>query len=152
METWVEEASMNLLVEEQYRVEEEFSDIVKTARVITITREYGSGGATIGQELATRLGWKHLDRELILELARRAHVQPSAVSQMDERSPSFIERLLEACWRSDVQAWSGPVPEFVNPDILAALSAVIIREAAKLGQCVDGDVRRNKYGHFFIPA
>ncbi len=45
-------------------------------RVITIAREYGSGGAAIGQELAARLRWKLLDRELILELARRAHVEP----------------------------------------------------------------------------
>jgi predicted double-glycine peptidase len=41
---------------------------MKTVRVITISREYGSGGAAIGQELANRLGWNLLDRELILEL------------------------------------------------------------------------------------
>jgi cytidylate kinase len=69
---------------------------MKTVRVITIAREYGSGGAAIAEELAIRLAWKLLDRELILELARRAHVQPSEVSQMDERASSFIARLLAA--------------------------------------------------------
>ena len=109
---------------------------MKTVRVITISREYGSGGAAIGQELAHRLAWKLLDRELILELARRAHVQPSEVSQMDEHASSFIERLLKAFWLSNTYIWSGPAPDAVDPDYLAELSAIVIREAAKLGQCV----------------
>ncbi len=109
---------------------------MKTVRVITIAREYGSGGAAIGQELATRLGWKLLDRELILELARRAHVQPSEVSQMDEHASSFIARMLKAFWLGNIYTYSGPPPDVVDPDYLAELSAIVVREAAKLGQCV----------------
>ena len=109
---------------------------MKTIRVITIAREYGSGGAAIGQELAARLSWKLLDRELILELARRAHVQPSEVSQMDEHPTSFIARLLKAFWLGNTYPWAGPTPDVVDPDYLAELSAIVIHEAAKLGQCV----------------
>ena len=108
---------------------------MKTLQVITIAREYGSGGAAIGQELAARLGWKLLDRELILELARRAHVQPSEVSQMDEHPSSFVERLLKAFWLGEI-SWSGPATDVVDSDYLAELSAIVIFEAAKLGQCV----------------
>ncbi|MFZ0419435.1 MAG: cytidylate kinase family protein [Candidatus Sulfotelmatobacter sp.] len=68
---------------------------MKTVRVITIAREYGSGGAAIGQELAAGLGWKLLDRELILELAHRAHVQPSEVSRIE----STHARSLQGCSR-----------------------------------------------------
>lgn len=109
---------------------------MKTVRVITISREYGSGGAAIGQELARRLGWKLLDRDLILELARRAHVPPSEVSQMDEHVSSFIERVLKAYWLGNTYVWSGPAPEVVDSDYLAELTAIVIREAGKLGQCV----------------
>src|SRR6516164_7843967 len=109
---------------------------MKEVRVITIAREYGSGGAVIGQELANRLGWKLLDRELILELARRAHLQPSEVAQMDEHASSFIERLLKAFWVGNTYVWSGPAPDVVDSDYLADLSAIVIREAAKLGECV----------------
>ena len=109
---------------------------MKEVRVITVSREYGCGGAAIGQELAHRLGWKLLDRELILELARRAHVQPSEVSQMDEHTGSFIERVLKAFWLGNTYIWSGPTPDVVDSDYLAELSAIVIREAAKLGQCV----------------
>lgn len=109
---------------------------MKTVRVITIAREYGSGGAAIAEELAIRLGWKLLDRELILELARLAHVQPSEVSQMDERASSFIARLLKAFWLGNAYPWSGPALDVVDSDYLAELSGTVIREAAKLGQCV----------------
>jgi cytidylate kinase len=109
---------------------------MKPVRVITIAREYGSGGTAIGQELAARLGWKLLDRELILELARRAHVQPSEVSQMDEHPSSFIARLLKAFWIGNAYTYSGPAPDVVDADYLAELCAIVISEAAKLGQCV----------------
>jgi cytidylate kinase len=109
---------------------------VKEVRVITISREYGSGGAAIGQELACRLGWKLLDRELILEVSRRAQVQPSEISKMDEHAGSFVERLLKAFWLGNTYVWSGPAPDVVDSDYLAELSAMVIREAAKLGQCV----------------
>ncbi len=109
---------------------------MREIRIITISREYGSGGAAIGQDLAKRLGWKLLDRELILEMARRAHVAPSEVSQMDEQAASFIARMLKGFWMGNSYVWSGPAPEVVDSDYLAELSAVVIREAAKLGRCV----------------
>ena len=79
---------------------------------------------------------KREDWDRILELARRAHVQPSEVSQMDERASSFIARLLRAFWLGNTYPWSGPAPDVVDSDYLAELSATVIREAAKLGQCV----------------
>ncbi len=112
------------------------ADNMKTIRVITISREYGSGGTAIGQEIAARLGWKLLDRDLILELARRTHVQPSEVCEMEEHPSSFVARLLKAFWLGNVDTWSGPAPDVVDSDYLADLSRAIIREAAKLGQCV----------------
>ena len=38
-------------------------------RIITISREFGSGGRTIGRELAQRLGWKFYDKELVNAVA-----------------------------------------------------------------------------------
>jgi cytidylate kinase len=109
---------------------------MRTTRVITIAREYGSGGSQIGHELAARLIWKLLDRELILELAQRAHVLPSAMEEMDEHSSSFIERTVRAFWMGNTYAWSGRRSDIANPDSVAELTASVIREAARLGQCV----------------
>ena len=41
-------------------------------RVITISREYGSGGGTVARMLAERLGWRLVDQSLIAEIAKTA--------------------------------------------------------------------------------
>ncbi|HVB39570.1 MAG TPA: cytidylate kinase family protein [Terriglobales bacterium] len=54
-------------------------------RVLTIGREYGRGSGEIARLLAGRLGRKLYDRELIAEVARAAHLDPSACQRADER-------------------------------------------------------------------
>ena len=41
-------------------------------RVITISREFGSGGRTIAKETAERLGWKYYDKELVKKIAEES--------------------------------------------------------------------------------
>lgn len=41
-------------------------------KVITISREFGSGGRTIGREVAERLGWAFYDRALVERLAKES--------------------------------------------------------------------------------
>jgi cytidylate kinase len=109
---------------------------MKPIRVITIAREYGSGGAAIGQQVADRLGWKLLDRELIVELARRAHIPPSEMQDLDECPSSFIARTLKAFWLGNMYVWSSPSVEIADPDRIVELTSVVIHEGANLGQCV----------------
>ena len=42
-------------------------------RVITVNREFGSGGGRIAQTIAKWLGWKLLDRDIIDAIAYAAH-------------------------------------------------------------------------------
>jgi cytidylate kinase len=109
---------------------------MQTVRIITIAREYGSGGAAIGQKIADRLDWKLLDRELIVELTRRTDVQPSEILKMDERPSSFIAKTMRAFWLGDPHAWTNPDLRIVDPDYIAEMSELVIREAARLGHCV----------------
>ena len=44
-------------------------------RIITVEREFGSGGGEIAKQLAERLGWKLWDHELTEEIAKVAGVQ-----------------------------------------------------------------------------
>jgi cytidylate kinase len=109
---------------------------MRPVRLITISREYGSGGSLVGQKLSDRLGWKLLDRELILELARRAHMQPSAVVQLDEHPASAIARALKSFWIGNYYGWSTPPSDVTDQDYLAKLTQIVILEAAKLGHCI----------------
>ena len=43
-------------------------------RVLTVSREFGSGGGRIAQSIAKRLGWKLLDAAMIDEIACAAKV------------------------------------------------------------------------------
>lgn len=43
--------------------------------VVTISREFGSGGRYIGEELAKKLGWAYYDKELISEVAKKTGLQ-----------------------------------------------------------------------------
>ena len=72
-------------------------------RLITIEREYGSGGAAIAAQLAERLGWKLWDQLLTQEIAHRAQVDPSAVKRCDEHMDSRFHRLAKTFWRGSYE-------------------------------------------------
>jgi CMP/dCMP kinase len=72
-------------------------------RIVTLEREFGSGGGGIACELARRLGWKLWDRQLTSEIAQRAQVAESAVALCDERVDSRLYRLAKAFWRGSYE-------------------------------------------------
>lgn len=61
-----------------------------TPLVITVGRQFGSGGRILGKKLADRLGIEFFDKELLLQAARRAGVIPEIYERKDERSPSVF--------------------------------------------------------------
>ncbi len=48
-------------------------------RIITISRQFGSGGRELGKRIADRLGWDYYDREIIEALAEELGVHPEDV-------------------------------------------------------------------------
>src|SRR5947208_13647452 len=61
--------------------------------VITITRQYASGGSEVARLVAAALGWDVIDNEFVDEVARRAGLPPDAVAQREERAPGLWDRL-----------------------------------------------------------
>ena len=53
-------------------------------------------GSSVGQELATRLGWRLYDQELLDQLAAEMGLQPSLLNGVDERPMSWVRDLLES--------------------------------------------------------
>jgi cytidylate kinase len=60
--------------------------------VITISRQFGTGGHEIGAELARRLGVKMLDKQILNEVAKRISAVEDAVEKIEARNP---------LWRDD---------------------------------------------------
>jgi len=61
--------------------------------LITVTRQFASGGSDIAQLVAAQLGWTVIDNEFVDEVARRAGLPVAEVAQREERAPGLLERL-----------------------------------------------------------
>lgn len=57
-------------------------------RIITISREFGSGGRTIGKMLAERLGIPCYDKELIEKLSQATGFDPKYIEEQGEYAPT----------------------------------------------------------------
>jgi cytidylate kinase len=60
--------------------------------IVTVSHLTGSGGPEIGIALAERLGYRYVDREMIMEAARQYGVVEDKLMQLDETKPSLFER------------------------------------------------------------
>ena len=86
--------------------------------VITISRQYGSGGRTVGYNVAKAMGYQYMDKELIVRVALEAGVPVSEVECFDEQPEHPIMRALRKFLApphpgvvSDMggEVWGGPV-------------------------------------------
>lgn len=95
-------------------------------RIITISREFGSGGRTIGKKVAEQLGIPCYDSELIHQIAQESGFAESYIKDAGEYAPSgFMASLLSN--RS-----FGPT----NEDYLWQIQHKIILDLAEKGPCV----------------
>ena len=100
---------------------------MKKNRIVTISREFGSGGRTIGRKLAEELGVPCYDSELIGEIARESGFAEAYVRRAEESSPSGWAGALFSTNRA-----FGPT----NEDYLWEVQRRVILELAEKGPCV----------------
>ncbi len=65
--------------------------------IITISRQLGSGGAFVGQQLAKGLNISYIDREIISQAARQLSVLEEELESRDEKTLSFWQSFLQLC-------------------------------------------------------
>ena len=58
-----------------------------TKRIITISREFGSGGRFIGEEVAKKLGIAYYDKNIISQIAEKSGLSPEYIQENAELSP-----------------------------------------------------------------
>lgn len=95
-------------------------------RIITISREFGSGGRTIGKGAADALGIPCYDKEILQELAEKSGFAENYVKETDEYAPGG--RL--------AAAFSRPASGPSNGDYLWEIQYGLITELAQKGPCV----------------
>jgi cytidylate kinase len=106
-------------------------------RVITVEREYGSGGAAIAHQLAERLGWKLWDQDLTTEIARVANVDHERALRCDMHVDPLLTRLFRVFARGSYER-ALPLGESANlgADHLVATLQNVVLDVASRGECV----------------
>ncbi len=95
-------------------------------RVITISREFGSGGRTIGKAVADALGIPCYDNELLQEIAAKSGFAENYIKEAGEYAPGgFL-----------ASAFSHPASGPNNADYLWEVQYNLIVDLAKKGPCV----------------
>ncbi|HAE16165.1 MAG: cytidylate kinase-like family protein [Solobacterium sp.] len=96
-------------------------------RIITISRQFGSGGRTIGQEVANRLGIPCYDKELITNIAEESGFAKEYIEEHGEATENG--GWLAGAFARDFNGHS-------NQDTIWFAQCRIIRELADKGNCV----------------
>lgn len=104
--------------------------------IITVSREYGAGGSEVARRVAASLGWRLVDNELVEQVAARCGLSPDAVAQLEERAPSFVERVA----RSFVAATPEIVPAGDALPTVPEADLVSVTEAVVADLAANGDV------------
>jgi cytidylate kinase len=61
--------------------------MIMQRRIITISREFGSGGRFIGEEVAKKLGIAYYDKNIISQIAEESGLSPEYIQESAELSP-----------------------------------------------------------------
>ena len=112
-----------------------------TGKVITVSRQLGSGGEEVARLIAEKIGAPYLDREIISRAAALAGVSEETVQEA-ERAQSFLDRMVELLGKYPVAAELGaPIPDLpatpaLTVDTYRKLIEDVIRSVAEKGPAV----------------
>lgn len=101
-------------------------------KVITVSREFGSGGRSVGKLVAERLGYRFYDDEIIEDVMAYSGLSREIVEKYDEYATHKNSFLYTIAVNAGADAYGGL--SFANKVQVAQIK--IIRELAEKGDCV----------------
>lgn len=104
--------------------------------IITIGRQFGSGGRDVGEKVAKHFGIPFYDKELVEMAAQKSNLSHEALREVDEHATnSFLYSL--ASGNYSLRGINAPIYyEMPINDKLFIAQAEVIKEIAKQGSCV----------------
>jgi hypothetical protein len=103
--------------------------------VITVGRQFGSGGRELGRKIADLLGIKYYDKELLSHAASDAGLSQEFVENNDERFPRFISSSISFAMGFNSMSWYQN-PTSISGDSIYETQSDVIRQLAAAGPCV----------------
>ena len=109
--------------------------------LVTITRQYASGGSEIARLAADRLGWTLIDNEFVDQVARLAGLSKDEVARREERAPGLLERLARtlavASPEMFIATGEHPIPvAAAEEETVVRTTERVIEEAAAEGRVI----------------
>lgn len=101
-------------------------------KIITISREFGSGGRTIGRKVADILGIPFYDKELVEQVALESGFAPQFIEEHGEHAPG--KSLFSYAFAS--QGVPGIMNGLSTADFLWQIQCSVILQLADKGPCV----------------
>lgn len=101
-------------------------------KIITISREFGSGGRSIGRKVAEKLGIPFYDKELVDQIAMESGFAPKFVEENGEHSPG--KSLFSYAFASP--GLPGTMHGLSTADFLWNIQCSVILQIAEQGPCV----------------
>jgi len=106
-------------------------------KIITIEREYGSGGGEIAQLLSKQLGWKLWDQLLTEEIARLAECPKAIVEVREEKTDPLYYRLFKSFLRGSYEgSLNAHKLKVVDSESILKLTERVVLHAAKTGNSI----------------
>jgi cytidylate kinase len=106
-------------------------------KIVTIEREYGSGGGEIAQLLATRLGWKLWDQLLTEEIAKLAGCAKNVVEGREEKNDPLYYRLFKSFLRGSYEgSLNAHKLGVVDSESILKFTERVVQHAAETGNSV----------------
>lgn len=122
-------------------------------KVITIGREFGSGGRELGRKLSETLGFAYYDNEIITEISKRTSLSEEYVRQVTERKPisPFPIHIGSSFFHAPDPAFNQSIAVFSEQHkLLRELSEK--SDCVIVGRCADYVLRDEKPFRIFVYA
>lgn len=106
-------------------------------KILTIEREYGSGGGEIAKLLSKQLGWKLWDELLTEEIARLANCPKGIVEVREEKNDPLYYRLFKSFLRGSYEgSLNAHKLNVVDSESILKITERVVLHAAKTGHSV----------------
>lgn len=106
--------------------------------IVTISRQYGSGGSEVAERVARALDWQLYDNSVVDEVARRLGMSSAEVSAREERMPSLPERIASAMalGMPEMTPTVAALAIQPNEDRIVGMTRRVMEEAIQAGPAV----------------
>jgi cytidylate kinase len=106
--------------------------------IVTVSRQYGSGGSEVAARVARALGWQLYDNEVVDEVAARLGVTAAEVLAREERVPSLMERVTSAMALGVPEALpiAGDIVAHPSEERMVEMTQRVLEDAVRAGPAV----------------